>query len=72
MLNLLYRVMQPCTIYKGVIITNCDGAYKAIGKLYTSLQIAKDAIDASFIIIAKSINNTARAKQVAGQNHTHL
>jgi hypothetical protein len=64
--------MQPCTIYKGVIITNCDGAYKAIGKLYATLQLAKDAIDASFIIIAESIKNNTCVKQAAAQSLSHL
>lgn len=72
MLNLLYRVMQPYTVYRGVMITNCDGAYKAIGKLYTTLQLAKDSIDASFIIIAESIKNKACTRHAAAQSPTHL
>jgi len=55
MLHLLYRVMQPCAIYRGIIITNCNGIYTAIGKTYKSLQQAKQAIDESYNIIASSI-----------------
>ena len=57
MLQLLYRVMQPCAIYRGVIITHTMGTYKAIGKTFHGLQEAKDAIDQTYLVIANSIKN---------------
>jgi len=55
MLDLLYRVMQPFAIYRGVVITQTNGFYKALGCTYQNLQQAKDAVDKAFNAIAASL-----------------
>jgi hypothetical protein len=59
MLHLLYRVMAPCAIYRGVAITNSNGCYYAVGKTYPSLQEAKEAVDRCYEAIAKSIKKAS-------------
>jgi hypothetical protein len=69
MLQLLYKVMQPCAIYRGVAITQCpagQAGYKVFGNIYLGLQQAKDAVDEAYGALKGSIKTSAEKEPGKG------